>query len=80
MSFPTGLNHMAVHEVILRHYIKDGTIEIDITDLVNELTRDDAVSQIRTQVLLGIKPEAQPMTVMVSLKFEPTTELEALFL
>lgn len=71
---------MAVHEVILRHYIKDGTIELNITDLVNELTRKDVLSQIRTQILLGIKPEAQPMTVMVSLKFEPSTDLEELFL
>lgn len=71
---------MAVHEVILRHYIKDGTIELNITDLVNELTREDVLSQIRTQILLGITPEAQPMTVMVSLKFEPTTDLEELFL
>ena len=71
---------MAVHEVILRHYIKDGTIELNITDLVNELTREDVLSQIRTQILLGIKPEAQPMEVMVTLKFEPTTALEELFL
>lgn len=35
---------MAVHEVILRHYIKDGTIELNITDLVNELTREDVLS------------------------------------
>ena len=71
---------MAVHEVILRHYIKDGTIELNITDLVNELTREDVLSQIRTQILLDIKPEAQPMTVMVSLKFAPSTDLEELFL
>ncbi|APD19066.1 hypothetical protein BK812_0076 [Pectobacterium phage A38] len=71
---------MAVHEVILRRYIKDGTIELNITDLVTELTREDVLSQIRTQVLSGIEPEVQPMTAMVSLKFEPSTDLEELFL
>ena len=38
---------MAVHEVTLRHYIKDGTIELNITDLVNELTREDVLSHLR---------------------------------
>lgn len=71
---------MAVHEVILRHYIKDGTIELNITDLVNHLTKEDVLSQIRTQILLGIQPQPQPMEVMVTLKFEPTTDLEELFL
>lgn len=66
--------------ITLRHYIKDGIIELNITDLVNELTREDVLSQIRTQILLGIKPEAQPMTVMVPLKFAPSTDLEELFL
>lgn len=66
--------------IILRHYIKDGTIEIDISDLVKRIVDEDMVTQLRTQYLLGINPQPQPMQVMVDLKFELTTDLELLFL
>ena len=78
-EFPIPDYPMTNRKIILRHYLKDGEVEIDITHLINRIIDEDFISQHRTQLMLGVTPQPIPMEVMVSLKYELLTDMEQLF-
>lgn len=65
--------------IILRYYLKDGEVQLDITQLITKIIDEDFISQHRTQLMLGVTPAPIPMEVQVSLKYELLTDMEQLF-
>lgn len=65
--------------IILRYYLKDGEVQLDITQLIIRIIEEDFISQHRTQLMLGVTPQPIPMEVMVNLKYELLTDMEQLF-
>lgn len=65
--------------IILRYYLKDGEVELDITQLITKIIDEDFISQHRTQLMLGVTPQPIPMEVKVNLKYELLTDMEKLF-
>lgn len=65
--------------IILRYYLKDGEVQLDITQLITKIIDEDFISQHRTQLMLGVTPQPIPMEVQVSLKYELLTDMEQLF-
>lgn len=65
--------------IILRYYLKDGEVQLDITQLIAKIIDEDFISQHRTQLMLGVTPQPIPMEVQVSLKYERLTDMEQLF-
>lgn len=62
--------------IILRYYLKDGEVQLDITQLITKIIDEDFISQHRTQLMLGVTPQSITMEVQVSLKYELLTDVE----